>query len=167
MVSLVYRRPRKQIRSLACSRYVNNHSFLHFYWFTWMPLEIKCFRQIFIWYISKLLTSLQLVKPHTIEIRITYECIREWWHTSTYEWHKYDIRVHTSDIPMTYEYIQVTYGWHTSNIRMKDEYMRMWCEWHTSTYRWHTSTYEWHTDDIQVYTSDIWMTYKYIRVTYI
>ena len=59
---------------------------------------------------------------------MTYEYIRvtHGWHTSTYEQHTDDIRIHTSDIRMTYEYIWVTYGWHTS-------------------------TYEWNTNDIRVH----------------
>ena len=90
-----------------------------------------------------------MVKPHTNDIRMTYEYIRVTYgrYPSKYEWHTDDIpkhtngiRVHTSDIRMTYEYIQVTYGWHTS------------------TYERHTSTYQWHMDDIRVHTGDIRMT---------
>ena len=55
-------------------------------------------------------------------------------HTSIYEWHKDDIRVHASDIQMTHEYIWVTYGWYTSIY----EYIRVTYGWHTSTYKWHT-----------------------------
>ena len=61
-----------------------------------------------------------MVKPHTSDIRMTYEYIRV-----TYGWH-------TSDIGMTYEYIQVTYGWHTSDIGMTYKYIR-------KTYGWHMS----------------------------
>ena len=84
-----------------------------------------------------------MVKPHTSDIRMTYEHIRVTygWHTSTYECHMDDIRVHMNDISMTYEYMRVTYGWHAS------------------TYEWHTSTYEWNTNDTRVYTSDIRVTY--------
>ena len=84
-----------------------------------------------------------MVKPHTSDIRMTYEYIRATygWHTSTYEWDTDNIREHMSDIRMTYEYIQVTY----EHIRMPYEYLRV-------TYRWHTSTYEWHTDDIRIHT---------------
>ena len=87
-----------------------------------------------------------MVKPHTSDIRMTYEFIRvtyEWhtsayeWHTSTYEWNTDDIRVHTSDMRMTYEYIRVTY-------------------------KWHTITHEWHTDEIRVHTTEIRMIYEYI-----
>ena len=53
------------------------------------------------------------------------------WHTSTYEWHTDDIRVHTSVIGMTYEYTRVTYGWHTS-------------------------TYDWHTNGIRVHIDKTW-----------
>ena len=70
-----------------------------------------------------------MVKPHTSDIRMTFEYIRVtygwhtrtnewWWHTRTYEWHTNDTWVHTSDMRMTYEYIRVTYGWHTNDIRM-------------------------------------------------
>ena len=95
-----------------------------------------------------------MVKPHTSDIRMTYEYKRVTygWDTSTYEWHTDEIRVHTSDIRMTYTYIRVIYGWHRSKY-----------ESHTV---WHTSTCEWHMDDIRVHTSDIRMTYKYVRVTY-
>ena len=53
-----------------------------------------------------------MVKPHTSDIRMTYEHIRVTygWHTSTYECHMDDIRVHMNDISMTYEYMRVTYG---------------------------------------------------------
>ena len=47
--------------------------------------------------------------------KTTYE--RYGWHTSTYKWHRDDIRVYMSDIWMTYGYIRVTCGWHTSTYR--------------------------------------------------
>ena len=73
-----------------------------------------------------------MVKPHTSDIRMTYEYIRAkyGWHTSTYEWHTDNIREHMSDIRMTYEYIQVTY----EHIRMPYEYIRVAYGWHTNTY---------------------------------
>ena len=83
---------------------------------------------------NKRLSVRFMVKPHTSDIRMTYEHIRVtygWirvtygWHTSTYEWYMDDIRVHMNDISMTYEYMRVTY-------------------------EWHTSIYEWHTSDIRI-----------------
>ena len=47
-----------------------------------------------------------LVKPHTKDIRMTYEYIRV-----TYEWHINDIRVRTIDI-------RITYKLNTNNIRI-------------------------------------------------
>ena len=57
-------------------------------------------------------------KKCVIFIQLTYG-----WHTSIYEWHAYDIRVHTSDARMKFEHIRVTHEWHMNK-----------------------STYEWHTD---------------------
>ena len=68
-----------------------------------------------------------MVKPHTSDIRMTYESstcelhadvtykyirVTYRWHTSTYEWHTDDIWVHTSDIRMTCE-------WHTDDMRFE------------------------------------------------
>ena len=55
-----------------------------------------------------------MVKPHTSDIRMTYDYIRVTygWHTSIYEWHTNDIRVHTSAIRMTCE-------WHTDGMRFE------------------------------------------------
>ena len=100
-----------------------------------------------------------MVKPHTSDIRMTYENTRvtyRWhtgtygWHMSTCEWNTYSKRLHMSDIRMSYKFIRVTCGWHTRTY-----------EWHTNdirehisdiqmTYEWHTSKYNWHTNDTQM-----------------
>ena len=65
-----------------------------------------------------------------------------------------DIRVHTSDIPMTCK-------WYTDDILVTCKYIWVTYRWHTRAYKGHTITYEWHTHGIRVHTSDIQMTYEW------
>ena len=87
-----------------------------------------------------------MVKPHTSDIRMTYEYIRVTcrWHASIYEWHTKEIRVHTSDIQVTYKYIRVAYRWHTT----AHEWHKITQEYMWLTYEWHASTCEWYKNDI-------------------
>ena len=75
-----------------------------------------------------------MVKPHTSDIRMTYEYIRVAYrrHTSRYEWHTNGVRVHTddlqayrSDIQMKYQWHESTYDWHTNDMQIANEWLRM------------------------------------------